>query len=461
MVIPSETRTTAADLSETHRKFLDFVEANREAMQPLDFKAADLPPWVLRYTYPLQSWPTFVGGDKLREIRSATLEMTRLVKSVFGRIFDYDPRRISDFYEIGDESLTSLLFTPPNGIDEALSRCDFIDTLDGIKFLEVNMGGYLGGWQPRFWEQMCRSNPTIARFLREEGVEPVYQDPFPLLFAHLADQAIRTGICDRGVFNTALVVVASEHSIAEAASPLLNELYASVLRERGLVGRVLVCTYPTDFWTRRGEVYHIGGDRVHALVEYTDVRTPPEIFRCFKAELVSLYNGPLSTVLGDKRNLALLYEHLDSEVFSDAEREFIRKYLPWSRHIPRAGVLPQEEESSLRERLLERKEQMVLKRGIGARGDGIIIGGETAPQEWEDHVRTAFDTGAWLAQERIQSRPYLYQNGDGCKVHDVVWGTFSFGSNYAGGFLRMIPRGRHSSIINSARGATEGFIFEV
>ena len=42
----------------------------------------------------MSTWPTFIGGDKLREIHHATVEMTRLVKGVFARIFDNDPRMI-------------------------------------------------------------------------------------------------------------------------------------------------------------------------------------------------------------------------------------------------------------------------------------------------------------------------------------------------------------------------------
>lgn len=458
--IPSEARETAADLSEVAGKFLDYIETDPEAIRPLDYRAVDLPPWVLRYTYPLQSWPTFVGGDKLREIHHATVEMTRLVKGVFARIFDNDPRKISDFHAVGDESLTALLLAPPNGIEEALARCDFIDTPDGLKFLEVNMGAYLGGWQLRFWERMYSTSPVIARFLAEQGVKPSYQDPFPLLFAHLADQAIRKGICNDGAFNTALVVVAEEQTVALAASPLLNELYASVLGERGLEGRILICSYPGSFFARSGEVYQ-QNERVHAVVEYTDLQTPPEIYRCFKAETVSLYNGPLSRMMGDKRNLALLFEHRESDVFSEAEREFLRKHVPRSYWIPGTRELPQREAGSLRERLLQQRERMVLKHAVGSRGEGVLIGSDTRPEEWAARVQSAFETGKWLAQERVDSRPYLYQHGNGYALHDVVWGTFCFGSTYAGGFLRMIPRGAGSGIINAARGATEGFIFEV
>ena len=44
--------------------------------------------------------------------------------------------------------------------------------------------------------------------------------------------------------------------------------------------------------------------------------------------------------------------------------------------------------------------------------------------------------------------------------HDVIWGLFVFGDHYGGGFTRLIPRGV-TGVINAARGALEGVLFEV
>ena len=83
---------TAAHLSPTAQRFLDYVAADperarrQEHLAPGDYFAA------------LQSWPTFVGAAKLAEIHRATIPLTRLVKSVPERIFGNDPRRIAAFY---------------------------------------------------------------------------------------------------------------------------------------------------------------------------------------------------------------------------------------------------------------------------------------------------------------------------------------------------------------------------
>jgi hypothetical protein len=57
----------------------------------------------------------------------------------------------------------------------------------------------------------------------------------------------------------------------------------------------------------------------------------------------------------------------------------------------------------------------------------------------------------------------VYQFGEeGYIKHEVVWGLFVFGQEYAGGFLRIIPKTENiKGIINTARGAYETVFFEV
>jgi len=410
------------------------------------------------YPYPLQAWPTFVGGRALREIQELTVGMARLTKSVLERVFNNDVRRIAQFYNI-NEDLVAFLLAPPNGIEEGLARCDFMDTPQGFKCLEVNVGGFIGGWQLRFWERMYRRAPSVARFLQEQGIDPLYRDPFRSLFEHLARHAIQSGHCGGGTFNTMLVLVGENLSFGMHASPLLNVLYSDVLQGIGLKGKLLVGPYSYPFVERQGAL-HVDGERVQALVEYTYERTPHAVYRCFKAGMLGLYNGPLSLLLGDKRNLALLSEHQDSDAFDPAERAILQKHLPWSRRLVRGKVSYQGERVDLSALITEKQERFVIKRGAGARGESVLVGRFTSAEEWKHKIQKVIDEGYWVAQEYVGSRPYLYQSANGHQPHDVVWGTFCFGASFGGGFLRMIPSGK-TGIINSARGATEGLFFEV
>jgi hypothetical protein len=400
-------------------------------------------------------------GDKLAEIRRATAEMPRLIKSVLNRIFGANTQKIADFYGIGDKSLLALLMDPPDGIEEGLARCDFLDTHEGVKCLEVNMGGHLGGWEFGFMERIYRNSPVISRFLAAQEVSPSFQDPFRSLLKHLVGQAIRKNLCSNGNLNTLLALTTKMLPFGINASPFLNDLYSTILRQHGLEGRILIDAYPGRFSMSRGILYSEQGEPIQAVVEHTDARTPQAIYRCFKVGTLSLYNGPLAGLLGDKRNLALLSEHQDSELFDSTERSILERHLPWSRQLVRGRTKYQGEHMDLEELLSGRREDFVIKLGTGARGENVIIGRVTPAEEWRAKVRKEMDSGGWLVQEYVSSRPYLYQHGDGYQLHDVVWGMFSFGDTYGGGFLRMMPTGQGGGVINSSRGATEGLIFEV
>src|ERR1700730_16503731 len=83
---------TAAHLSPTAQRFLNYVTGAPERARRLDHLSPG------DYFAALQSWPTFIGAEKLAEIHRATISLTQLVKSIPERIFGNDPRRIAAYY---------------------------------------------------------------------------------------------------------------------------------------------------------------------------------------------------------------------------------------------------------------------------------------------------------------------------------------------------------------------------
>lgn len=458
---PDSILDTYRDLSPVAAHFLDLATSRPEYLVPLSDKSFDLPEWVLRYSYELQAWPTFVGARKLQEIRSATEQVTRLVKSVPERVFHRDPRKIAAFYGQGNETLVALLLEPPNGIEGALARCDFVDSPQGFKCVEVNVGSFLGGWQVRFWEQAFRTDPHLARFLADEGVAPYFRDPLLAMLRHVIADT-RRSVRVEGELNL-VILVSPEFEMTGEAGAFFNQTYPALLREADerLTGAIFVCRDPSSLKAQRGQLFQ-GSRRVHGVLEYTDGLTPEHVYRCFKAGGIGLYNGPISELLADKRSLALLSGLEESDLFSPEERDAIRKHIPWSRNVAHGETTYRGESRELIDLVLARREELVLKPGAGSQGKGVHIGRTTPQDVWDGLVRTAAGEGRWIIQEHVESRPYLFQSGaSGYGVHDVVWGTFCAGSSYGGGFLRMMPRGAGDGVINSARGAKRGFYFEV
>jgi hypothetical protein len=461
--IPAEILASHDDLSPLSARFLQFTTEHPEAACRLDFRASPAAPaWARTYPYELQTWPTWVGAAKLAQLEHATLELARLVKSIPERIFGGDALRICQFYGWRDELLVKLLLEPPNGVAASLARCDLVDDGSGLKCLELNMSGFLGGWQHRFFEQACRSLPSVAAFLEREAAQPVHRDSWREALAFIVDHGCRQGHDLDGRFNVAVVLDREEPGWGESLA-YMNDLFQDVLRASGTgcAGEIVQCFYPEDL-AARGGALHRRQTPISAVIEYTTVATPRDVYRCFKSRRLEIFNGPLSSLLGDKRNLALLSQHEDSDLFSATERSFIRRHVPWSREVVDHHTTYRGDTVSLLDFAVARRDSLVLKAAVGARGIDVHLGANLTDGEWRRLLHEAAGNGTMLLQELVVSRPYMFQYGDrGSAPHQVVWGTFCFGDRYGGGFLRMLPLDRGPEVINSARGATEGLIFEV
>jgi hypothetical protein len=466
MELSDDILATHRNLSLTAVQFLEYVRQNPASTHRREYSTPSAPAWLSSFSYPVQSWPLFVGAEKRQELESASSGVLELIKLIPSRLLDGDPKRIADFYGL-PELAVGLLIEPPNGLPGAVARCDLIDSPAGVKCIEPNVAANLGGWELRFWAEQRRGDPCFARFCTELGINPAFRDPTRELLRHVVADTGCQAYARQGELNLAVAVPASyAEEIRKTSAVDLGLLYQEVLRDLGedRRGKLTVTAYPNcDLTLRRGCLYR-GGDRIHAIIEFTEppLSTPPEIYRVFKGERVQVYNGPLPGLLGTKKSLVLLSEHEDSDGFTAAEREVVRRHVAWTRFVREGSTRHRGENVVLLDLLAARREDFVLKPALGSRGDGVLVGRHVTPEAWEQGLRTALSEGGWLAQEHVPSRPYVFQHGEeGAAAHDLVWGVYSFGGSYGGALLRMVPRGTKEGVINSARGAEEGFLYEV
>jgi hypothetical protein len=461
--LSAEIRATHEDLSPQSIGFLRYALDQPEAARRVDYRQdAALPEWMRRYPYELQPWPTFVGARKLRQIQQATVALARLIESIPERIFGSDPRRLGEFYGWPDELLMALLLSPPNGLGTCLARGDFVDDGEDFKCLELNIGATIGGWQDRFFARTCLAMPSIAAFLDREGVRVRHRDTWRSALTLVLEHGCRLGHDAAGRFDVAVAINPDDDNSALAVEAS-NDLFQEVLRDSGTgcAGAIVKCTYQEGLAARDGELFH-RDRRISAVIEATDSQTPADVYRCFKARRVGLYNGPLAKMLGDKRSLALLSQHADSDLLTAEERGLVHRHLPWSREVVDGRTTYRGEQVDLLDFALAHRESLVLKAAQGRQGIDVYLGSRTSPEQWRRRLDEAAGMRTMLLQEYVTSRPYLFQCGDrGWARHQAVWGTFSFGGRYGGGFLRLLPLDLGPEIINSARGATEGLIFEV
>jgi hypothetical protein len=463
--IPAEIWSTQEDLSAESVRFLKYALERPEMARRVDHRRMEppLPDWIRGYPALLQPWPTFVDARKVRQIERATVGLVELVKSIPERLFGGDPRRIRDYYGLRDETLAALMLSPPNGISTCFARCDLIDDGENFKCLELNISGSIGGWQIRFFDRICRSQPGVAAFFAAEKLQAQYPDPWRNALTMVLERGCQQGHDEAGRFNIA-VAVSPETTDWEGVIGAMNDLYQEVLRDSGTgcQGEVLKCLYPNDL-RARGEMLFYGDRRISAVIEPTSLPTTRDVYRCFKARRVGLFNGPITTVLTSKSNLALLSQNEESDLFTAAEREVIRNNVPWSRLVADGPSTYRGEKINLLDYAVARRDSLVLKPVSGFKGMGVHMGSRTPPAEWLQHLQGTAGTGKVLLQEYVTSRPYLFQTGEqGWAPHQAIWGTFSFGGTYGGSYLRVMPMDRGQCVINSMQqGTTQGLVYEV
>jgi len=437
---------------------LAFREAARSDPRLLDRRTFE-PLCADLFEYALQPWPTFLGAAKREELHRASLGVCGALKKIPERVFGNDFAAIARFYGLPSAEVAEIYFSEPNGLPAGIARGDFIHSADGFKCLEVNFSARIGGWETAPLVAAHMKIPPTAEFVASRGIAIACTNTIRRLFEHVIAGVLAAGLCGDGAMNVAIVREPGVPMGSPAfQAHLRDELAATCRAAGGLAGDVREC-YPEELVSAQGRI-HLGPRRIDALVEFND-GTPRDVYRAFKANRLVLFNGPLARILSDKRNVALLSEGLEKGSFEPAEREAIRRHVPWTRRVLPGRADFYGEEMAMRDLLLTRREELVLKEGQNYGGKGVAIGEFTPEANWRQMADAALARGGWVVQERVESLPYLYQSGDyGAAPSDMIWGPFLFGSTYGGLFLRLQPKAARG-VVNLTQTATEGTAFEV
>lgn len=445
---------TAERLSPVNIDFLDFIEKNPGALDRSQYKyALETGSEIFGKNQP---WPLFIDSNAVNRMKEAALAIFDLIRSIPERLFSYDTRKMSSYYKIPEESIKFQL----EGADETflktlLGRADFIHGPSGLKCLEFNGSAGIGGWQTAMLEPLYLQTPVISKFISEYGVKIHSRNLFEDLLGHLLALAVDKFDSNSTDEINIAIVIGDFDRAAEAFRPVvasINSIYKQLLDRgyRGLGGDVTFCDFH-HLTVSDNRLFH-GNKAIHVMLEMYHGNIPDDVLEVFRAGNLMLYNGPVTEFLVNKLNLALLSEHEDSDIFSPREKEAIRKYIPWTRKI-----VP-----GLEDFILSNREKMVIKPADGFGGESVFIGRSVSAGLWKEAFKIANRNKNWLVQEYIDSDSYLFQSGEcGCRPHHAVWGSFVFGSRYAGEFLRISPHGNKRGVINTHTGSEKTVVLEV
>jgi hypothetical protein len=454
---PEERRRHEA-MSPVQAGWLDFVAAHPEALEASAFaefgNAAGVDPEIL------QPWPLFATQDSLAPMSEAGRESLRLLKTVPERVFGTDPERMIEFYGMDERIVrrAATLLADPDCLRYAVGRGDFVLGPHGFACCEFNIAGNLGGWQVAFWKERFRSHPLIAGFLAEQRLRMLPDSPMHLLFDHAVEVGLARGLAAGGELNLAVV---TRKQVLPEVQDLTRQYYREVLARRagGLAGTTIVCDEPRLTW-KGGRAWH-DGTPVHLFIDTAMDLLDGPVFRAQTAGSGFAFNGLVSPLLGDKRNLALLSEQAeDGDLYDAEERAAIARFIPWTRLLADGFTGRHGERIYLPDFARAERERLLIKPGSGFGGKNVFAGSGLAPAEWEARLDAAIAEGGWVIQDFVPSETFLFQALEGGAVpHELIWGAFVFGDRFGSCLVRGGPGG--AGIVNVSRGARSIVLLEV
>jgi hypothetical protein len=467
MNISEDIKQASSALSSCNGSFLDFITNNPDGLSRSHFKQVVELSNLQDCRF--QAWPVFIDRDKRKQLQNASEQVFDLITQIPRRVFQYNAFKMSQYYEIPLDNMEMFLY----GVDDTylknfISRGDFIFTQSGgLKCVEFNMTSNLGGWEMDLMQPKYANVPIISQFLKTHDVKVKKSRFFDTIFGHFVREGmtrLKDSFGNKMELNMAIAYPAMAVHEKTDFDNQLKMLFRRKLMEvdKRFTGDLFFCQQEHLEPGKDGLM--LDGQRIHVLLELSNGRIPVQVMEKVFLHKLLVFNGPVSWLMTNKLNLALLSTYQDSDIFSAGEREIIAKYIPWTRKMTPGKSKYEGREVPLEEFVRSNKDRLVLKPASGIGGKGVCVGCYVSSEQWQGVVEEAFKKKNWLVQEYLESATYMFQKGDsGCCKHNAVWGLFVFGrsTGYAGGFLRLLPLDEGNGVINYHQGAEETIIIEV
>ena len=134
----------------------------------------------------------------------------------------------------------------------------------------------------------------------------------------------------------------------------------------------------------------------------------PALLDAYRAGAICMVNSFRSKIIHKKALFAVLTDRRRAHLFTDAEREAIKKHVPWTRLVRDEKTDHFGEEVDLLEFINNNRHKLVLKPNDDYGGHGITIGWNADEIGWEEALRGARATGDYLVQERVPTAREMF-----------------------------------------------------
>ncbi|MCP2335922.1 hypothetical protein [Actinomadura rupiterrae] len=406
------------------------------------------------------SRPVFLGREEQQQLAADLENFRSALLSLPDKLYGGDLAAFARAVGMSEVQVSAVLRS--RGPEPTrVGRLDMYADATGLKVLEVNMGGSLGGLDNPDMSRPLLAHPVLSSFAERHGLTYV-----------------------------------------DTLQELVDSVFAETGFEPGSRPVVAMCDWPKSFDKLRNYMTHycerwqeMGLDAHPCHIGHLDVRDDGVwlgerkvdiIYRMFLIEdlmesdeapalmnpvldaahrgQVKIFTPMDAEVFASKGALAMLSDERNRGLFSAAELASLDRILPWTRMVRQDKVTLETGESvDLVDYALANQEHLALKPTQLHGGTGVVLGWlpEVSAEEWREQITAAVD-GPYVLQRRVVPVPEMFhdENGD---LHPwiVAWGIFTMVSGYGGGFTRAISVSSGYELINLANGANIGGVLHV
>ncbi len=447
-------------LSDKYNVFM--ADCPKDLPTRIDTFKNDVPEIFKNYEYPVSSWPVIINRDMVNKLNELSVKLPELIYQIPRLYFGNDVKKIADFYFGGNEMFTEFALMCHNKHIEISSRLDLVATKKGFKVLEINTGSSIGGWQVQSFESILRkTHPQLRNVETANNFKAINTQLLYIEF--LVDKVLQYVL---GVEEVVNIFFCLEDfgidGLRENSITFFNQLLKQELKKRGMTGEALSGDI-SSLKLSGGDLFfenkHIHSVLILSLDDNKEV--PPDLFRAFIMDKIYLQDHLGISILGDKRNMALLRELAIKNKFNSQDNALILDCIPWTSIVKNSKVMFENHSYGLLELLREKKDQFVVKVANGYQGKNVFIGKFSTVQEWEEALTLSLGETHFIAQEFSDSINFLAPDSSNeWTPHKLIWGAFGFGNKYGGVWVRMSAVKTDTGVINSATGAVEAIVYE-
>jgi hypothetical protein len=327
------------------------------------------------------------------------------------------------------------------------SRLDAFLLPDSLKFAEYNGESPAGAGYSETLADIFRDLPLFAQFSKRWDIHT-----YPL-GAKLLDALIAAYVDWGGEAKRPQMAIVDWREV-----PTWSEF--EILKKRFEKLRIPVLLADPRDLEFDGKKLTARGKKIELLyrrVLINDIVARPAecqaLVKAYEARAVFVANDFRCKIPHVKAFFAVLTDERNAALFSQDEKDVIRRHIPWTRVVADVQTAHYDESIDLLPYIRKNRNNLVLKPSDEYGGTGVTLGWEADGKTWDATIDKAVaaaaaggEAGCWIVQERIPIRrevfPYIREDG-GVEFKDMLvdFAPYLFQGKVSGFLTRLSATG--------------------